>query len=280
MRYKTILAGIIASFLILAAISAVSAWNPPPKTIDFRGFVYIDGSPAPDGTVIEILAEDDLEMDSETLKYGNGYFNDLNIVWDDPSTPEDEGITYDTTTLEEIEFEVNEDYPSNLEYFTVKSTDEGATFDVVLDFPSGYPAEEEYEEGAPSQAAPVPVIEKCSEDWKCTEWEPTGCPDSGVQTRICRDANQCSTNEDKPDESRGCVFVSPPTIVEAKIPFVEAPVVIPKDVAVFILSLGGALVAAVMILILWELRKIFLESASIEAIRKRLDKIERKHRGK
>jgi len=49
----------------------------------------------------------------------------------------------------------------------------------------------------------------CIEDWICTPWPP--CPEDGIQTRECRDRNNCGTVYNKPPESQACVYIPPPT---------------------------------------------------------------------
>jgi len=44
-------------------------------------------------------------------------------------------------------------------------------------------------------------INTCTEKWECTEW--SEC-DNGTQTRICRDVNECGTENNKPETSKTC----------------------------------------------------------------------------
>ncbi len=44
----------------------------------------------------------------------------------------------------------------------------------------------------------------CQESWSCTGWSPQQCPETGIQTRSCVDANSCGTADEKPSESRQC----------------------------------------------------------------------------
>jgi len=55
------------------------------------------------------------------------------------------------------------------------------------------------------------TIISCIENWNCNDWMPSVCPSNGQQTRICTDANDCKTTQQKPDTSRTCVYsVQPP----------------------------------------------------------------------
>ncbi len=45
---------------------------------------------------------------------------------------------------------------------------------------------------------------ECGESWECTDW--TDCAYYDLQTRNCTDSNNCGTIDEKPSESRECVF--------------------------------------------------------------------------
>jgi len=45
-------------------------------------------------------------------------------------------------------------------------------------------------------------IGDCTEDWTCGTW--SSCNPGSQQTRTCTDNNMCGTEDDKPDETRGC----------------------------------------------------------------------------
>jgi len=48
---------------------------------------------------------------------------------------------------------------------------------------------------------------ECVPDWKCTDWSPAECPETGVQTRTCVDENGCDVaEEDHPDVLRNCEY--------------------------------------------------------------------------
>ncbi len=46
----------------------------------------------------------------------------------------------------------------------------------------------------------------CTYDWECAFWQPSTCPENGIQTRICTNQGTCSGIVEKPDEIRTCVF--------------------------------------------------------------------------
>jgi hypothetical protein len=52
---------------------------------------------------------------------------------------------------------------------------------------------------------PPSVAPPCEENWTCSEW--SECSPQGVQTRVCSDTNNCGTTENKPSETRSCVYV-------------------------------------------------------------------------
>jgi hypothetical protein len=45
---------------------------------------------------------------------------------------------------------------------------------------------------------------KCESNWVCSEWEPSVCPEDGVQRRTCVDENGCLESSNKPAEIRSC----------------------------------------------------------------------------
>lgn len=52
-------------------------------------------------------------------------------------------------------------------------------------------------------------VPPCSESWSCSEWSPSACPESEVQTRNCTDGNICGTTITKPTESQSCEYTLP-----------------------------------------------------------------------
>ena len=49
----------------------------------------------------------------------------------------------------------------------------------------------------------------CQENWVCSVW--SECQPNGKQTRTCIDKNNCGTEENKPKETRDCVYVEKKT---------------------------------------------------------------------
>ena len=47
----------------------------------------------------------------------------------------------------------------------------------------------------------------CDENWSCTDWGPTTCPENQTQSRTCIDINQCNTNENKPAQTKLCTYI-------------------------------------------------------------------------
>lgn len=58
------------------------------------------------------------------------------------------------------------------------------------------------------------VPEGCIEVWSCEAWQPSQCPSSGKQTRLCTDKNSCGTIDNKPTTSQSCtpVVTTQPTL--------------------------------------------------------------------
>lgn len=73
--------------------------------------------------------------------------------------------------------------------------------------------------GTTPGTGPAGGIPGCTEDWTCTEWEPSECPESGIQTRVCTDSNSCGTSVDRPAESRSCTpGTETETVMDIRVP--------------------------------------------------------------
>src|SRR3989338_8476924 len=128
----------LAVLIVIIILPLASAFDPPPRGVDFRGIAYIDNVAAIGGSVVSIWANSgNLQMDNVTLQFGNGYYNALKIRWDDPDTAEDEGVTFDNSTLEEITFKINAQDVTNPASYTLRSSDEGATITIDLNVVTG-----------------------------------------------------------------------------------------------------------------------------------------------
>lgn len=51
------------------------------------------------------------------------------------------------------------------------------------------------------------TIPTCIPLWMCSDWSPTKCPSSEIQTRSCTDANNCNTSTNKPSELLDCNYI-------------------------------------------------------------------------
>ena len=128
----------LAVLIVIIILPLAYAFDPPPRGVDFRGIAYIDNVAALGGSVVSMWANNgNLQMDNVTLQFGNGYYNALKIRWDDPDTAEDEGVTYDNSTLEEITFKINGQDVTNPASYTLRSSDEGATITIDLNVVTG-----------------------------------------------------------------------------------------------------------------------------------------------
>ncbi len=58
--------------------------------------------------------------------------------------------------------------------------------------------------GGSGASSGSPVV--CKERWECSVWRPRICPPSEVQTRLCRDLNNCVTSKDKPPTQQACRY--------------------------------------------------------------------------
>ncbi len=89
----------------------------------------------------------------------------------------------------------------------------GQETDVFISEPHDYLPEEYIEEYHEEYTAvlpeDIPEISQpaCAEAWVCASW--SECQEEGFQTRLCDDQNNCGTAEDKPEETRTCVYTRP-----------------------------------------------------------------------
>ena len=112
-------------FLMCSVV--VSGWStPPPITVEFRGTVFVDSIAASNGTIVSIHDSKGTVMDSLILNVGGGYYNHLGIIWDDPDTTADEGVTYDDITLESITFQVDGQTIATPASFTLNTGNAGS----------------------------------------------------------------------------------------------------------------------------------------------------------
>lgn len=56
------------------------------------------------------------------------------------------------------------------------------------------------------------IKNSCTQSWNCTNW---GACTSGVQTRLCRDLNNCGNEIGKPSESQSCAMINGTLIINS-----------------------------------------------------------------
>ena len=116
--------------VLLLLLPIVLAQNNPQFTVEFRGQAYDNGKLVSDGTEVSIWA-DDRKMDTSIAGYGKGYYNHLEVKWDDKDTFQDEGVSYDFEG-EEIVFKIGDKI---VEKLVVTRADSGKTITLNLDSP-------------------------------------------------------------------------------------------------------------------------------------------------
>ena len=80
---------IISAIILIVCITTVSATPHIPES--YWGYATLNGAPAPYGTSITVEVYGTGEVvGSTTVQYPNGGYS-LDIIFDDPDTPEDEG---------------------------------------------------------------------------------------------------------------------------------------------------------------------------------------------
>jgi len=67
-----------------------------------------------------------------------------------------------------------------------------------------------------------------------SEWEPTECPENGVQKRKCNNAGDCPDTYQKPKEKRGCISELPKQLFDIKLELARYTVYAPEDLAAWI----------------------------------------------
>lgn len=194
LKISTLLISTLILIILSSNIVFADFWPPQP----FKGFVTINGNPAPDGTTV--TAKIDGEEFSTTTKDGKyGYpIGTFSIPDTDPPSRGGKTINFfvngvDTGQTETFIIGI----PTRLDLTVTiegeqptpqQSPPGGGTF--IL--PGEELGEEEEGEGAPPA---------CTEDWNCTPW--SECTE-GLQTRTCTDLNNCGTYLNKPPESQPC----------------------------------------------------------------------------
>jgi hypothetical protein len=186
----------ILTFLLLSSIASAVPGIPNL----FYGYVIVNGNPAPDGTIITAKI-DNVEVARTTTKDGK-YGYPLDFYIDDPDN---------NRAGKEIRFFVNGVDTGQVSYFcngcvtmlnltatisTGGSTGGGATGGSTGDSGAGGSTEETTQTNQT-----VAQQQECQERWVCSEW--SECI-NGIQTRTCRDVNNCGTNNKEPFTSQPC----------------------------------------------------------------------------
>jgi len=172
----------------------------------FYGYVYLNGKAAPDGTLI-VAKIDGKEVARTTTSKGKYGYPLGSFYVDDPNNDRSGSI---------ITFFVN-GIASKTAIFcngcitrldlSVQTQEGGAA-------PTGggggliLPPE-----GTNETQANETEEEICEERWVCSEW--SECV-NGIQTRVCRDVNECGTEKNKPLTSQPCVIVEGANETKAK----------------------------------------------------------------
>lgn len=132
-RLRRILGMTFIAVLMVLFSSAVFAVSETRFTVEYRGQAYIDGELVPDGTPITVWSDDgQILLDEAEAGYGQGYFNHLEIRWDDPSTFLDEGVAYDDVTKDDITFRIGGVVVDSPDDVSLTTHDRGRTFTLDL----------------------------------------------------------------------------------------------------------------------------------------------------
>ncbi len=119
---------------VLFALIKIALAAPPYQTIEYRGIASINSTPVPDGTEISIWANSGtLKMHSVFTQFGIGFYDHLELKWDNAATPADEGITPDDFTYEQIKFKVGNYFTTTPVYKTEGLSTQGTLIILDLD---------------------------------------------------------------------------------------------------------------------------------------------------
>ena len=225
MKYKMFAATAVTILLMSNIVFAI-----PGIPHAFRGYVYINGVLAPDGT--SVVARIDGEDVASTTTTGGEYGNPWGSFYvPDPDNDRvGEEITFfvdgiDTGASDyflngdatELHLEITKSVPTTTQ---PASSDGGGgggggggSVSVQPCELNGICDEWETEETCPSDCATTTTTQPsgegetttttqaCQEKWTCGDW--SRCRD-GVKTRKCVDENSCGTDIDKPFDSQPC----------------------------------------------------------------------------
>ena len=197
MNPKLLIIAICMLLLISNIVLAV-----PGQSNSFYGSVLINGSPAPDGTIV--TAEINGIQVADTITSGGryGYPGDSFDV-EDPNS---------ALAGKEIKFFVNGVDTKQTAFFVNGNIVELDLSVVIESSSGGAPSGGSGGTAPSSSGTTTPTTtggttqtdEGCQERWTCSDW---GACENGLQTRTCVDENECGTNSREPFSSQPCTTV-------------------------------------------------------------------------
>jgi hypothetical protein len=180
----------ILTFLLLSSIALAIPGIPNA----FYGYVIVNGNPAPDGTVV-IAKINNIEVARTTTKDGKYGYPLGSFYIDDPDN---------NRAGKEIRFFVNGVDIGQVSYFCngcITMLNLTATISTGGGQTSGSTGAAGGSTEGITQTNQTGTQQQCQERWVCSEW--SECI-NGVQTRTCRDENNCGTNNNEPFTSQPC----------------------------------------------------------------------------
>lgn len=217
----------IVSFLLLSGVALAIPGTPHV----FYGSVTLNGSPAPDGTVVSARING-IQVASTTTMDGKYGYEPMFFV-DDPNSARlgqdvvffvsgsstGQTISFCNACFNDCGTSTSDCSPFDLSVTIGSSSTDttdgntgggggggsGAATPVVICDLDGVCDSDEDAESCPSDcggtSSSPAETETCEESWTCTEWG--SCVD-GLKARTCTDDNDCGTIEDKPFETQPC----------------------------------------------------------------------------
>ncbi|MBN2203170.1 MAG: hypothetical protein JW700_03220 [Candidatus Aenigmarchaeota archaeon] len=183
----------ICSFLMLSNIAFAVLGTPHA----FYGSVTVNGSPAPDGTIVAARIGN-TEVASTTTVGGEYNF----YIDDDSSSRSGDEILFFVAGVNtgQIEYFYNGDVTELDLSVTLSSTTTTATGGGGGAVPTSGTTTDTTETST-SGTTTTSLETGCQERWTCSDW--STC-DNGIQTRVCEDQNSCGTNSREPFTSQPC----------------------------------------------------------------------------
>ena len=224
----------------------------------FYGSVTYNGKPAPDGLSVVATINGDI-VASTTTSGGNYGYSPIFYVEDPNNDRSGETITFIVNGVDTGQSAIFQNGrvsrldlaatgPSVTPTTVPEETGGSSTGGSTTGGSTGGNGATTTESEETTTAITETTIETCQEKWTCTEW--SECKD-GIQTRTCKDENNCGTDLHKPLESQPCVVEEKTATTKSLAPITGFFALIPSQ------TLIGLVTIILIVVIFFGWRKIF-----------------------